>query len=179
MDMSIRRIAPFEESKQAKSEKGFRDALIMFTILENIQGHPEYESLVITNDGLLEKGLYQHVSEFETALTVVPNVEAAVKHIDAGLSEWYKGRLLKESEQAKEMLSRYLDEITQQISRIREITDSDLGVNSIAMLLGGDKMLQPGESIEEIKPSSLTELKLLCGGTRTNSSLGFSSVFGV
>lgn len=155
MQMSINRIAPFEESKDDKKEKGFRDALIMFTILENIKGHPEYDSLVITNDRLLEKGLSQHLSEFKTMLTVVPTVEEAVKRIDARMGEWYRSYLLQESEQAKEMLSRYSKEIVEQIGQVHEVTDWDLGTNSFRALLGGEKALLPGESIEEVKSLKL------------------------
>lgn len=81
--MSIERIPPFEQSKDDKSEKGFRDALIMFTILDKIKGRPGDFSLVVTNDVLLTRGLNVHSDEFKTNITVVRNLDQAIVHIDA------------------------------------------------------------------------------------------------
>jgi hypothetical protein len=53
--MSIERTSPFEGPRVDKSEKGFRDALIMFTISEDIKRRPEDSSLVVTQDELLRK----------------------------------------------------------------------------------------------------------------------------
>jgi hypothetical protein len=152
--MSIERIPPFEESKNDKTEKGFRDALTMFTILENIKGRPEDFALVITSDKLLTKGLNHYAREFEAVLTIVPNLDEAIVHIDARVDTWYREQLRQRSERAKEMLGRYAKQIAEQVSQIRELNDFHMGIGTIAQLLGGSKTVQPGESIEKV--NSLT-----------------------
>src|SRR6266481_2549636 len=148
--MSMDRIPPFEQSKDDKSEKGFRDALIMFTILTNIKERPEDYSLVVTNDGLLAKGLTNQIDEFQTNLSIVPNLDEAIVHIDARVDAWVRDHLLKESEEAKAQLEKYAKEVSDQVNTIRELTDSDFGISGFFGLLGGSKPLEIGETIERV-----------------------------
>src|SRR5258708_1374257 len=156
--MSMDRVPPFEQSKDDKTEKGFRDALIMFTILTNIKGHPEDFSLIVTNDGLMAKGLENHVDEFTTNLTIDPTLDDAIVHIDARVDAWYRDRLLKESEEAKTQLAKYTKEISEQVNAIRELTDFDLGVGGFFGLLGGPKSLEIGESIERVNSLKVDQI---------------------
>jgi hypothetical protein len=156
--MSMDRVPPFEQSKDDKTEKGFRDALIMFTILTSIRGRPEDFSLVITNDGLLAKGLTAHADEFKTALTTVASLDDAITHIDARLSAWYRQHLFEESEQAKAQLAKYTKEISDQAQAIHELTDVDLGVGGFAALLGGSRPLEIGETIERVNSLKVDEI---------------------
>jgi PIN domain len=155
--MSIDRVPPFEQSKDDKSEKGFRDALIMFTILEHIKGRPEDYSLVVTNDVLLGKGLSNQADEFKTVLTIVSNLDEANVHIEARVDAWYREHLLKESEQAKVQLAKYTKEISEQVNTIRELTDFDLGVGGFLAMLGS-KPLEVGESIERVNSLKVAEI---------------------
>ena len=52
--MAIENVPPFEESH----EKGFRDSLIMFSILEAIKGVPEKNALLVSDDKLLTEGAW-------------------------------------------------------------------------------------------------------------------------
>lgn len=155
--MSIERTAPFEKSKDDKSEKGFRDALIMFTILENIKERPEDFSVVVCNDGLLTEGLTNHIREYKTDLTIVPNLDEAIAHIDARVDKWYREYLAKESEAAKAELDKYTKEISEQVSAIRELTDADLGIGTLAGMLGGSRPLDLGESVERVNSLKLDQ----------------------
>jgi hypothetical protein len=148
--MSIDRVAPFEQSKDDKTEKGFRDALIMFTILTNINERPGDSSLVVTNDRLLAEGLTKHADEFKTALTIVSDLDEAITHIDARVSSWYREQLSKESEEAKAQLVKYMKEISEQVSAVRELTNFDLGVGAFFGTLGGSNALEIGESLERV-----------------------------
>lgn len=56
LGMSIETIPPFEDSH----EKGFRDSLIMFSVLEAIKGQPEKNALLVTNDKLLTEGFWRN-----------------------------------------------------------------------------------------------------------------------
>lgn len=192
--MSIERIPPFEGSREDKSEKGFRDALIMFTILENIRGRPEDYSLVVTNDRRMSEGLDRHAAEFKTELAVVSTLDEAITHIDARVSAWYREHLFKESEQAKAMLANYKHEIAEQVSHVRELTDFDLGINALAGMLGGTRTLDIGESIERVnsvnleeidsaiwkdreKPESRILFRILCAANVTTTSTSLNPFF--
>jgi len=147
--MAIDRVPPFEQSKDDKTEKGFRDALIMFTILATIEGRPEDHSLVITQDALLTKGLKHHEDEFKTVVTTASNLDEANAHIEARVNEWYRKYLVKESDEAKAELAKYEKDISDQVKAIRELTDFDLGTGPFFFALGSKK-LEVGESIQRV-----------------------------
>ena len=190
--MAIDRIPPFEQSKDDKTEKGFRDALIMFTILMNIQGQPEDFSLVVSNDVLLTRGLNNHVEEFMTNLTVVPTLDDAIAHIDARVDTWYQAHLLNQSEEAKAQLEKFKEQIAEQVSAIRELTDFDLGIGGAFWGLGGGSQpLEIAETIERVnslkvekidsavwsdkdKPESRILFRIRCTANVTTSSSGLS-----
>jgi hypothetical protein len=153
--MSIERTPPFEGSRGDKSEKGFRDALIMFTILENIKRRPEDACLVVTKDELLREGLDLFASEFETTVTVVPDLDQAVAHIDSRISATYRAILLEESNQAIAMLEKYKDRLAKQVDEIRELTEIDLGVRTLL----SPSLLEAGESIERVNSFRLAEIE--------------------
>lgn len=154
--MSIERIPPFEKSRGDKTEKGFRDSLIMFTILESIRGRPGDYSLIVTKDDLLSEGLAIHAAEFKTELAVVSDLDAAIAHIDARVDVWYRDHLLEESEQAKSMLGSYTKEIGEQVNQVRELTELDLGVSTF---LGTRGDLETGESVERVNSLTLEEIE--------------------
>jgi hypothetical protein len=130
--MSIDCTPPFEESK----EKGFRDSLIMFSILEVIRGRPEDNALIITNDKLLARGFELHAEEYQTRLRIASTFNEGAAIIGEAISEAERSRLKREMEQAIEMLMRYQDEISLKIEQVKELTDWDLGQNSLASLYG-------------------------------------------
>jgi hypothetical protein len=122
----------------------------MFTIFENIKGRPKDFSLVVTNDVLLTKGLNKHAQEFVTNVTTVSNLDEAITHIDARVDEWYREHLREESEAAKAELAKYTKEISDQVSAIRELTDADFGIGTLAGMLGTPRTLDFGESVERV-----------------------------
>ncbi len=157
--MSIDRTAPFEQSKDDKTEKGFRDALILFSILEEICCNFGCEALVVTNDRLIEKGLNDHAAEYEATVTVVRSLDEAAKRIEKAMTEDYRRRLLKESEEAKRALECYSEQINEQIQQISELTDFDLGVSPILGALSGERVLEVGENLDEIRSLSLDKIE--------------------
>jgi PIN domain len=157
--MSIERIPPFEKSREDKSEKGFRDSLIMFTILESIKGKTEDHALVITEDQRLTEGLISHAEQFQTELSVVPSLDDAVAHIEARVGTWYREVLLKQSEEAISMLNKYRQPIIEQVNKIRELTEADLGVGGFFGGLAGSKGLTFGETVERVNSLNLEEIE--------------------
>ena len=109
----------------------------MFTILETIRGRPQDNALVITEDKLLRDGILLLVDEYQTGLEVVQNFEQAREHIYSKIDAWYRDTLRKESEQAKDVLLGFREQIAAQVGEIRELSDSDLGVNWFVMALAG------------------------------------------
>lgn len=158
LQMSINRIPPFETSPDDKTEKGFRDSLIMFSILESIKGRPEDFALVVTNDVLMTKGLQIHADEFRTTVEIVSNLDDANKHIEARMNEWYRTYLREESEAAKTELAKYMKEISDQVRTIKELTDADFGIVTFATIGGGSRLLDFGESIERVNSLKMDQI---------------------
>jgi hypothetical protein len=129
---------PFEEPDSRTKEKGFRDSLIMFSILENIRGRPEDNALIITNDRLLARAFELHAEEFQTRLRIATTFDEATALISEAISEAERSRLKREMEGSIEMLMRYKDEITSKIEQVKELTDWDLGQNQLSSFFYGD-----------------------------------------
>lgn len=140
VQMSIDRTPPFEgnisDPKEKRKEKGFRDALIMFTVLEAIRGRPQDESLLITNDALLRSGCERLAAKYETTLSFAANVQDAINHIESRISQWYVKRLREQSEEAKEQLLKFREQITAKVEEIKELSEEDFGQGTVALLLG-------------------------------------------
>jgi hypothetical protein len=129
--MSLEGKAPFEKPRESpnerSSEKGFRDAVIMFTILEEIEDRSEDHALVITADDLLADGLVEHAPGFATSVNCVADIPAANVHISRQLSVSYQEALRKESEEAKAVLLNHKSALDAKIAEIREIEAMDFG----------------------------------------------------
>jgi hypothetical protein len=127
LTMSIECTPPFEDPESKTKEKGFRDSLIMFSILEAIRGRPEDSALVVTNDRLLANGLEMHAEEWHTCVRIASTLEDATAIIEGAITEDERLRLQHEMKQAIEMLMSHRDEISARVESIKELTDWDLG----------------------------------------------------
>src|SRR6266481_3584606 len=107
LQMSIGNVPPFEDSH----EKGFRDSLIMFSILEAIKGQPEKNALLVTNDKLLTEGILAKQKEYGTTIQLAGDIKSAVLHIVGLIDEAIRARRNKEKQEAKELLLKYRSEI--------------------------------------------------------------------
>jgi PIN domain len=135
LHMSIEGVPPFEKPRESlnerSSEKGFRDALIMFTILEAVRGIPDANALVVTDDDLLADGFQLHSKEFETVVNCVANISLANKFIQERVSATIREALRAESEEAKAVLLAHRTAIEAKVSEIREIEATDFGLFGI------------------------------------------------
>jgi PIN domain len=141
--MSINCVPPFEEAEDKSKEKGFRDSLIMFSILESLRGRSTELAIVVTDDQLLAEAFQSHAAEFESDLMVVRTIDEATEYVGTTIVESERLRLKKESAEAAQMLAQFKDTIAGQVSEIRELTESDLGQTRIGMLFG-----TPTESLD-------------------------------
>ena len=135
LTMSIDCVPPFERS----NEKGFRDSLIMFTILETLRGRPQDLALLITGDELLAEGCNRLVDEYQTHLRVVKTIEDALQLIGNEMLDLYRQRLHRESEEAKAELLKYSKQISAMVQEIRELSEEDLGQGFAAIFGGGSR----------------------------------------
>jgi len=127
LQMSIDCIPPFEEPQDGSKEKGFRDSLIMFSILESLRDRPLETGVVITNDTRLAEGLKLHADEFGASLVTVKSFDEATSYFTKYVEKLEAERIKEESEQAIRMLKEHEEEISAQIAGIRELTEADLG----------------------------------------------------
>ena len=137
--MSIDCTAPFEGLESKTKEKGFRDSLIMFSILEVLRGRPEENALVITNDGLLADGLLLHAEEYKTRVRIAKTFGEAATILTETITEAERSRLRLEVSEAIKMLMRYREEISAKVNETRELTDRDLGQYYLFGLFGSSK----------------------------------------
>ena len=122
LHMSIENVAPFEEA----AEKGFRDSLIMFSILEAIKGRPELNAMVVSADTLFVQGILAKQAEYRTALSVVGDLKKAVGYIGGFVDKAVRALRNKEKLEAKELLLKYRPEIEKAVGEIRELSYFDI-----------------------------------------------------
>src|SRR5258708_681993 len=122
LHMSIGNVPPFEDS----DEKGFRDSLIMFSILEAVKGHPERNPLVVCEDKLLRKGIVTKQAEYGTVVNVVEDIGKANALILGLVEEVLRVRRNKEKQEAKELLLKHRTAIERAVQNIREFSIWDL-----------------------------------------------------
>lgn len=141
LEMSLAGDPPFEysqsESGEKTKEKGFRDATIMFTMLESIRGQDGV--VIVTGDGLLKRGIEQRAKEYQTNPRIVPNIAAAVAAVTDEVVKWYKEQLKEEAGEAIALLLQYRDQIVAGVREVRELSEIDLGQSGLALALGGSE----------------------------------------
>jgi len=110
LDMAIKKDPPFEE----KREKGFRDSVILFTILQHMQNNHFSSAILVSGDQVFgHKGVLERFRRRSISISVAKNVNHAL--------EIYKTQI-------EEALSSFIEETAEQIksflgSRFRDISD--------------------------------------------------------
>jgi hypothetical protein len=122
LQMAIENTPPFEQS----GEKGFRDSLIMFSILDAIRNRPELNAIVVSNDALFTQGVLARQAEYATTVKVVSDLKKAVAYIDGSVDVVLRARRAEEKQEAKALLLQYLPEIEKAVNEIRELSYFDV-----------------------------------------------------
>jgi hypothetical protein len=126
LEMSIACVPPYEPAEK-KSEKGFRDSLIMFTILQEIQGRRDDNALLICGDDLLIDGISLHAEQFDTRIHTLPDLPAAVAYVETGMDADKRSKIQESINEAKRVLKQFEKQIADRVMEIRELSDFDLG----------------------------------------------------
>ncbi len=93
IDRAIKYVKPFKDK-----DKGFKDTIILFTILEHAKIFPQGQHLFVTNDGDFDNAdVLQTASEFEVRLLVFKSVEDVKNHLQKYLKKRYERFLLHRS----------------------------------------------------------------------------------
>lgn len=140
LEMSLAGDPPFEysqiESGEKTKEKGFRDATIMFTMLENIRGQADI--VIVTGDGQLKRGIEQRAKEYQTSPRIVASIAGATEAVTDQVVRWYKDQLEEVGREAIALLLRYREQIVTGVQDVRELSEIDLGQSSLlGSALGG------------------------------------------
>ena len=87
LKMSIDKIPPFEE----KGEKGFRDSLILFTVLEFAKKSPKGFHLLVTNDSAYDhEDVYKRASSQNVEIILVKSISSAINYLNGFINETLK-----------------------------------------------------------------------------------------
>jgi len=122
LQMSIENVPPFERSR----EKGFRDSLIMFSILEAIKGRPDLNAFVVSEDKLFTKGILAKQSEYGTVVNVVEDIKKVNVHIVGLVDEAVRSLQSKQKQEATKLLLKYRPVIERAVQNIREFSTLEI-----------------------------------------------------
>jgi hypothetical protein len=157
LEMSLAGEPPFEcaenEAGEKTKEKGFRDAAIMFTILESIRGQDDV--VIVTADGPLKRGIEQRANEYNTKLLVVAKIADAVGLVGERLGQWYRKIKKQETRDAIALLLQHRKEIVASVAEVRKLSEADLGQSHLSVALYG---VQDGEERKQLDIESVLSL---------------------
>lgn len=112
LKMSVNKTRPFEERK----EKGFRDTVILITVLKHAQKLARGYHLFVTADkGYDHQDVYDQATSYDVRLKIVDSISAAADHIEKLLDAAVREYLEKRAGKIKEFLMRHIDEIMEYI----------------------------------------------------------------
>lgn len=114
-EMSLSNAAPFQDS----NEKGFRDALIMFTVLEEIKGRPDQQAIFVTEDKRLRAGCESLAPKFNTTLSIVSSLDEARVVVENQVARIHWSNLRAESDEAIRVLSSFETNLSQEVEKTR------------------------------------------------------------
>lgn len=113
LNRAIKKIRPFKEK-----DKGFRDTVILYTILNYAKDFSEGDHLLITNDGDFDHNdVYKTASDFNVNLIILKSVQEALSYLQKYLERAYKQFLKLRAKKLEEFLKNQQEEI---ITFIRE-----------------------------------------------------------
>jgi len=151
LDMSIKKIRPFEE----KGEKGFRDTVILFTVLEKAKELGKGLHLLIAKDAVFKHNdIYERASGYSVDLLVLSSISESTTEINKYLKVARRKYYEKEGNILKEFLSQNNREIMTYIREHGEFSPYFLEGNEFTF----------GSNIKKIKEISFVKFGKITPG---------------
>ncbi|CBE67197.1 MAG: DUF4935 domain-containing protein [Candidatus Methylomirabilis oxygeniifera] len=135
LDMAIKRIAPFQQ----KGERGFRDALILFCLLEHTRQPKQGPVFLVSEDKVFkEESIGVLAAEYGVDLAVYESVDTFTTFLDTLRDQLIQGMKRKQAERVRAFLREHTDEIKRFIQENAEFEEAFLsgGLFSGAPYLG-------------------------------------------
>lgn len=172
LKMAIEKNPPF----QKKGEKGFRDAAIMYTIIEYAKVfHRDGLNLLISNDGVFrDETVREHFKAEGVSFDVTTSVADTVKHLEGLLEKEWAAIRTQRSEVLKSFLEENIGEI---VNCVRSNIATDLYFISSVFVC--PYPIQSIKSIEVRKIHSITPGALEEGKTEGKVKISFSAAIDV
>jgi len=154
LKMSINKIRPFEEKK----EKGFRDSVILLTVLEFARKSPQGLHILVTNDGAYDhEDVYKRASSGNVKIVIKKSITDAIKYLNEFISE-----TLKEYDKAR--AANLEDFLRSNKNKINEFIRGQKAFINLFPRFGPEKSVNP-EDIKVITSINLLEIHDATPGT--------------
>jgi predicted nucleic acid-binding protein len=123
IEMSIRRIAPFEEGE--KREKGFKDAIILLNIIEHMKTNKFSDAFFISSDKIFQsKDIEKLFERKEVNISILENITGANNILGEQICAIEKSEIEKKKKKIKSFLDSYFIDISKYILENTKITKS-------------------------------------------------------
>lgn len=119
INRAVQKIRPFKSE-----DKGFRDTIILFTILEHAKSYKRGEHLLITNDSdFYHEDVYKTAREHEVKLILIKTIPDAIDHLQSFLKKAYKAIFMRRAKLFEDFLVSKQDDILEYINDNASFSD--------------------------------------------------------
>lgn len=123
LDMAVRKTRPFEE----KGEKGFRDSVILFTVIEYAKSQPHGYHLLVTGDAVFRHNDVKALSKaVGVKLRVADSIDNAIVDLTQFVDQAFKDYLERRAQALRSFLLANMEQIQQHVVKNAEFTSSYL-----------------------------------------------------
>jgi len=164
IDMAVRREAPFQGlgEKGERGDKGFKDTIILFTIIDHMVSNSIKDAVFLTVDSIFSsKELISRLQNQGLNLFIAKSFKEATEYINKSIDNLVKQHIEEESNKIKEFLEAKFEYITDYIVNNVEISEQFLKPTGLLGALLDDHSLDNVsiKKILKITPKSITSAK--------------------
>lgn len=153
LPLAVRYVRPFGEK-----DRGFKDAMILRTIVEHAKGLAPGPILVVSNDDVFhEPEVRDQLTAAGLTCVVVRNLEAAAASLEAGLDEAGKEYLEEEAERAKAFLETRQTDIFERVMKAH-VTEEFIKGQGPLSTIATFSFLSTFERVRQVRPMGITQV---------------------